>query len=102
VVTLLETPIQRILGRRPRSEVMGAELYGSHRGYIRNALAGSLVGFQAVVDLPDGPRHHQVTYLPDTISDERVAGFFALTMESVRNAFASYKIATRIFLTIST
>jgi len=62
-------------------EVMGPEMYASRREHIRNVLAGRLTEFQAVLDLPDGPRHHQVTYLPDTTADGCVAGFFALTMD---------------------
>ena len=66
---------------RPLVEVMGPEMYASRQEHIRNVLAGRLTEFQAVLDLPDGPRHHQVTYLPDTTADGRVAGFFGLTMD---------------------
>ena len=66
---------------RPLVDVMGPEMYSSRQEHIRNVLAGRLTEFQAVLDLPDGPRHHQVTYLPDTTADGRVAGFFALTMD---------------------
>lgn len=66
---------------RKLNEVMGQELYGSRQQQIRNVLAGNLTEFQAVVELPDGTRHHQVTYLPDRTSDGSVAGFFALTMD---------------------
>ena len=61
--------------------MMGPEIYASRREYIRNVLAGNLTEFQAVMDLPGGPRQHQVTYLPDTTPDGGVAGFFALTMD---------------------
>jgi diguanylate cyclase (GGDEF)-like protein/PAS domain S-box-containing protein len=66
---------------RPLAEVMGPDMYASRQEHIRNVLAGRLTEFQAVLDLPDGPRHHQVTYLPDTTADGRVAGFFGLTMD---------------------
>jgi diguanylate cyclase (GGDEF)-like protein/PAS domain S-box-containing protein len=66
---------------RPLVEAMGPEMYANRQEHIRNVLAGRLTEFQAVLDLPDGPRHHQVTYLPDTTADGRVAGFFALTMD---------------------
>lgn len=72
-------PVQAL--GRSLVEVMGPEMYFSRQENIRNVLAGRLTEFQAVLDLPDGPRHHQVTYLPDTTSDGRVAGFFGLTMD---------------------
>jgi len=72
-------PVQAV--GRPLVDLMGPEMYASRREHIRNVLAGRLTEFQAVLDLPDGPRHHRVTYLPDTTEDGRVAGFFALTMD---------------------
>jgi diguanylate cyclase (GGDEF)-like protein len=72
-------PVQAL--GRPLLEVMGLEMYANRQQHIRKVLAGHLTEFQAVLDLPDGPRHHQVTYLPDTTADGRVAGFFALTMD---------------------
>jgi PAS domain S-box-containing protein len=68
------------LGRR-LIDVMGAEMYASRYEYIRNVLAGNLTEFQAQLDLPGGPRHHQITYLPDPAPEGGVAGFFALTMD---------------------
>ena len=66
---------------RPLAEAMGPELYASRREQIKNVLAGHLTEFQAILDLPDGVHHHQVTYLPDRAPDGSVAGFFALTMD---------------------
>jgi diguanylate cyclase (GGDEF)-like protein len=60
---------------------MGEEIYGSREEQIRSALGGKLTEFQAVLNLPDGPRHHQVSYIPDVKPDGRVAGFFGLTMD---------------------
>jgi diguanylate cyclase (GGDEF)-like protein/PAS domain S-box-containing protein len=68
------------LGRK-LLDVMGPEMYASRREHIRNVLAGNLAEFQAVLDLPGGPRQHQVTYLPDRTPEGEVAGFFALTMD---------------------
>jgi diguanylate cyclase (GGDEF)-like protein/PAS domain S-box-containing protein len=78
--TWLNRDPKQALGR-PLVDVMGPEMYASRREHIRNVLAGRLTEFQAVLDLTDGPRHHQVTYLPDTTADGRVSGFFALTMD---------------------
>jgi diguanylate cyclase (GGDEF)-like protein/PAS domain S-box-containing protein len=68
------------LGRR-LVDVMGEEMYRSRHEQIRSVLAGNLTEFQAVLDLPDGPHHHQVSYIPDINSDGTVAGFFGLTMD---------------------
>jgi diguanylate cyclase (GGDEF)-like protein/PAS domain S-box-containing protein len=66
---------------RPLIDVMGAKMYESRREQIQKVLAGNLTEFQSVLDLPDGPRQQQITYLPDVASDGRVVGFFALTMD---------------------
>lgn len=78
--TWLNRDPAQVVGR-PLIDSMGAELYSARRGHIRNVLEGQLTEFQAVVDMTDGPHHHQVTYLPDEAPDGRVAGFFALTMD---------------------
>jgi diguanylate cyclase (GGDEF)-like protein len=78
--TWLNRDPAQALGRR-LIDAMGPEMYADRRDHIRNVLAGNLTEFLAVLDLPDGPRHHQVTYLPDMTPDGRVAGFFALTMD---------------------
>lgn len=78
--TWLDRDPVEALGRR-LIDVMEEELYASRRDHIRNALSGNLTEFQAVLDLPDGRRYHQVSYVPDLASDGRVAGFFGLTMD---------------------
>jgi diguanylate cyclase (GGDEF)-like protein/PAS domain S-box-containing protein len=76
---LNQDPAQAI-GRR-LSDVMGAEMYASREPEIRSALGGKPTQFQAVLNLPDGPRHHQVSYIPDITPGGQVAGFFGLTMD---------------------
>ena len=66
---------------RPLIDVMGATMYESRREQIQKVLAGNLTEFQDVLDLPNGPRQHQITYLPDVAPDGKVVGFFALTMD---------------------
>ncbi len=72
-------PVQTV-GRR-LIEVMGPERYRAREPQIRSALRGNLTEFQATLDLPDGLRHHQVSYIPDLRADGQVAGFFGLTMD---------------------
>ena len=62
-------------------EMMGEKMYERRRKQIRTVLSGQPVEFQDTLDAPDGPRYHQVSYLPDIESGGRVAGFFALTMD---------------------
>jgi diguanylate cyclase (GGDEF)-like protein/PAS domain S-box-containing protein len=62
-------------------DAMGPEMYMSRQQQIRSALSGNPTEFQAVLDLPDGLHHHQVSYIPDTKPDGSVAGFFGLTTD---------------------
>ncbi|HEY1808448.1 MAG TPA: diguanylate cyclase [Acidobacteriaceae bacterium] len=70
----------RTLGRR-LNEVLSEDMYRHREPSIRSALAGNATEFQAILDLPDGQRHHQVSYIPDIRPDGQVVGFFALTMD---------------------
>lgn len=78
--TWLDQDPAQSLGRR-LIDVMGAEMYEGREPKIRSVLDGNLTEFQTVLDLPDGPRHLQVSYIPDLTPDGRVAGFFGLTMD---------------------
>jgi diguanylate cyclase (GGDEF)-like protein/PAS domain S-box-containing protein len=76
---LKQDPAQTV-GRR-LIDAMGAEMYMTRQQQIRSALSGNPTEFQAVLDLPDGLRHHQVSYIPDAKPDGSVGGFFALTTD---------------------
>jgi len=66
-----------ILGRHI-SEVIGPQLYGLNRAHIDGALAGEPQLFdRTVIDRSGGPRHMQVSYVPD-VSAGKVRGFAVL------------------------
>jgi diguanylate cyclase (GGDEF)-like protein/PAS domain S-box-containing protein len=72
-------PVQAL--GRSLIDMMGTKMYEARREQIRKVLAGNPTEFQDVLDLPDGLRHHQISYIPDIASDGSVAGFFALTTD---------------------
>jgi diguanylate cyclase (GGDEF)-like protein/PAS domain S-box-containing protein len=76
---LNQDPAQ-VLGKR-LIDAMGAEMYMARRQQIQTALSGNPTEFHAVLDMPDGPHHHQVSYIPDVKPDGSVAGFFGLTTD---------------------
>jgi diguanylate cyclase (GGDEF)-like protein/PAS domain S-box-containing protein len=63
---------------RTVAEVVGDEIYASRRDYLRAALGGRRVEFEAVSPTLQGLRHLHTIYIPDVRDDGRVRGIFTL------------------------
>lgn len=64
------------------SSFMTADFYAKVSPYVRRALSGERVSFEAhSQDMPGGPRHILAEYVPQFSDDRRVLGFFAFVRD---------------------
>ncbi|MFD3002109.1 PAS domain-containing protein [Pontibacter toksunensis] len=62
------------------SEVIGDEAYEKIKGYIRHALAGEKVDYEAAMPYREGLKHVRISYVPD-FRNGKVVGFYSLVMD---------------------
>ncbi len=66
---------------RPLPDVMSPEDYAARRDYLRAALSGRRVEFEASSHMRSGPRTLQTAYIPDLRNDGVVRGIFTLSTD---------------------
>ncbi|WP_139925610.1 PAS domain-containing protein [Hymenobacter sp. DG01] len=71
---------QQMLGQ-PVIEIIGEQAYQNVQGYIRRALAGERLDFEARMPYRNGfTRHIRTSYVPD-VQDGQVAGFYSMVLD---------------------
>jgi PAS domain S-box-containing protein len=87
-------PAEALLGR-PVREVMGEKAYQEVKGYIKRALAGERVDFEARMPYrEDFVKYTRVSFVPD-IRQGEVVGFYSLVSDVTEQVEARQKIEQR-------
>ncbi|WP_036479422.1 AAA family ATPase [Myxosarcina sp. GI1] len=68
---------EEIIGKRNR-EFLGEVAYQLLEPYIKSALEGQAVNYEAEVFYPSGKRYISATYIPDFDANDRVKGYYGL------------------------
>lgn len=68
--------VEEVIGKTV-PEVVGEKAYERVKGYIKRALAGERIDYEAAMPYPGGTKHTHTSFVPD-MQDGKVAGFYAL------------------------
>jgi PAS domain S-box-containing protein len=88
--TWFARPASEIIGRR-LSEVMDWAMYEFRRPFVKRALAGETVSYEAEFVRPDGTAHTEIVHVPHRDAAGRVVGMYTVIAD-----ISAHKLAERV------